>query len=54
MEDPEFTKMIQIMVAIFAVGPSALRSQGAPGVIAAARHYVSNMDLARFSISSQD
>jgi hypothetical protein len=53
MEDSEFTKAIQKMLAITAVGPSALRSQGAPGVIGAARRFLSDLDIAQFSVRSQ-
>jgi len=50
MTDLELVKAIQKMVAVVTIGPSALRGQGAPGVISAARDFLANLDLHRFSL----
>jgi hypothetical protein len=45
---------VQGFTAISAIGPSALRNQGATGVIKATREYLSQMDLKKFQVSSLD
>lgn len=40
---------LQARVALLAIGRSTLRSQGAPGVVAAARHYLRDVDLGSFA-----
>jgi hypothetical protein len=50
----DLIKAIQEMVAVVAIGPSALRGQGAPGVIAAAREYLAELDLRKFAVGRQD
>lgn len=49
MEHTSFIDMIHKKVAIAAIGPSALRSQGASGVIDAARGYLIALDLSQFA-----
>ncbi len=44
-----FIKQLQRNIAETSVGASALRSQGASGVIAAAREYFKEIDLREFS-----
>ena len=46
--------LLQQRIAEGAVGASALRNQGAKGVIAAAREFLKKLDLADFSVTSQD
>lgn len=49
MEFPDdFLRIMQRSVAVTAIGPSSLRNQGAPGVIAAAREYLATLDLSIF------
>lgn len=45
---------IQCMVARGAIGPSAVRSQGASGVADAARRFLTAIQLSRFSIAERD
>jgi hypothetical protein len=51
MNDTQFIKTIQKYVAITAIGPSALRGQGAPRVVACARDYLTMLDLRRFAVA---
>ena len=44
---------IHVKVAISAIGASALRGQGAAGVVAAARDYLGNMRLGEFCVSRE-
>jgi hypothetical protein len=53
MKDDLMTFLLQ-RIAEGAVGPSALRNQGAKGVITAARGFLKSLDLADFSATSQD
>jgi hypothetical protein len=53
MDRGEFIKAIQKMVAVGAIGPSALRGQGAPGVIAAAREFLAALALEQFAVPTQ-
>lgn len=46
--------LLQKRVAEGAVGATALRNQGAKGVIAAAREFLKNLDLSRFLVESED
>jgi len=43
-----FQRDLQRYIAITAIGPSALRSQGAPGVISAAREFLASLPLSPF------
>ena len=52
--DEDLIDLMQRWVATVAVGPSALRKQGAKGVIDAAHSYLANMDLKQFSTSSEE
>jgi hypothetical protein len=45
----DLPKRLQARVALLAIGRSTLRSQGAPGVIAAARRYLRDVDLGAFA-----
>jgi hypothetical protein len=47
----EFINAVQVRAARVAVGPSAVRGQGAPGIAQAARSYLATMPLAPFGIS---
>lgn len=48
-----FLRTIHNRTAEAAVGPSALRNQGASGVIRVAREYFKRMDLRKFSVSNE-
>lgn len=50
----EFIKKLQRRVAQAAIGSSALRNQGAPGVIGAARTTAAKFDLAEFGACRSD
>jgi len=50
----DLMNLLQQRVAEGAVGASALRNQGAKGVIASARKFLKKLDLADFSVTSQD
>lgn len=41
---------LQVRTAMFAIGRSTLRSQGAPGMVAEARRFLHNIDLNLFSV----
>jgi len=43
---------LQERIAILAIGPSALRNQGAPGVVGAAREYLKHLNLENFQVDS--
>lgn len=47
-----FLENLRRRTAQAAIGPSALRNQGAPGVIAAARSAAANLDLSRYGKAS--
>lgn len=49
----KLSRTIQAKVAVSAIGASALRGQGAPGVVEAARRFLGNLDLRRFSVRSK-
>ncbi len=53
MDRREFISGIQKRVAVAAIGPSALRGQGAPGVIAAARQFLAALALEQFAVPTQ-
>ena len=55
MKSPQvpFLRMIQHRAARVAVGPSAARGQGGPGVVAAARGFLRRVKLARFGTANQ-
>jgi hypothetical protein len=44
---------LQARIALMAIGASTLRNQGAPGVVAAARRYLRQLDLGEFSVSTE-
>jgi hypothetical protein len=48
-----FLEILKFRLAEIAVGPSALRNQGAPGVIAAARCFLKVLDLGSFVVSEE-
>ena len=50
----ELLRWIQIRAARVAVGPSAVRNQGAPGTVHAAREYLGNLSPALFATTSGD
>jgi hypothetical protein len=43
---------LQVRVAMFAIGRSTLRSQGAPGMVAHARKFLRSVDLRIFSVTT--
>lgn len=47
------TRAMQARTAVAALGPSALRGQGASGVIAAARAYLAKMNLGAFAVERE-
>lgn len=49
----DFLRTIHNRTAEAAVGPSALRNQGAPGVIRVAREYFKRLDLRTFAVSNE-
>lgn len=49
-----FLNLLQQRVAESAVGTSALRNQGAKGVIAAAREFLKKLDLSDFVVTTED
>lgn len=49
----EYLKWLQWRTAELAIGRSTLRNQGAPGVVAAARKYLRELNLADFRIRSR-
>lgn len=51
MNRTQFLETLRFRVAEVAIGPSSLRNQGAPGVIAAARAFLKGLDLASFSVT---
>lgn len=44
---------MQRYIAVTAIGPSTLRNQGAPGVIAAAQCFLSNLALRTFTVKNE-
>lgn len=53
MRDRCFLRMIQHRTARVAVGASTVRGQGAPGIVAAARHFVGELPLTSFGTDDQ-
>jgi hypothetical protein len=51
--EPEFRRALQVRTAQAAIGASALRNQGAPGVVKAARDALARVKLARLAAPSQ-
>jgi hypothetical protein len=49
----DFLRIIHNRTAEAAVGPSALRNQGAPGVVRVARDYFKRLDLRTFAVSKE-
>lgn len=52
-QSADFLRILRNRIAEAAVGPSALRNQGASGVIRAAREYFKGLDLRAFSVSKE-
>jgi len=52
-KDHRFYADLQRYIAVTSVGPSALRNQGAPGVVKAAQHHLARLDLGRFRAKSE-
>lgn len=52
-QSADFLRTIHNRIAEAAVGPSALRNQGASGVIRAAREYFKRLDLRTFAVSKE-
>lgn len=52
-KDDAFYRDMQRFVAISAIGPSALRGQGASGVIKACQDHLYSLDLKRFRCRSE-
>lgn len=48
-----FIRRLQARTALLAIGRSTLRNQGAPGVVAAAREYLSSINLGEFSVTTR-
>lgn len=53
MRRDEFLDTLRLRLAEIAIGPSALRNQGAPGVIAAARSFLKGLDLRSFVVHEE-
>ena len=49
----QFLRTMQNRIAETAVGPSALRNQGAPGVVGVARRFFKKMDLGMFAVAKE-
>jgi len=49
----DFLNTVQCYVAVQAIGPSSLRNQGSPGVIDAARRFLSKIKLSDFVTSGE-
>lgn len=45
---------LQVRIAMFAIGRSTLRSQGAPGMVAHARIFLRKVDLKTFSVATAE
>jgi len=54
MTKVELRKHLQQFVAVTTIGPSALRGQGASGVVDAARKYLAKIDLRVFATKEQN
>jgi hypothetical protein len=54
VKEERFINVMQHSVAVFAIGPSSLRNQGAPGIIDAARNFLSVLDLTYFNFESRE
>lgn len=55
MKQPfDFIDRLQVRVAMFAIGRSTLRSQGAPGMVGHARAFLRKVDLKTFSVSTAE
>lgn len=56
MTDKEFIDKIHKRISIVCIGASALRNQGAPGIVEVARNYFSNISLDEYfeSLSNSD
>jgi hypothetical protein len=53
MADFVLVDRMQARVALLAIGRSTLRSQGAAGVVAAARRYLRKLNLAEFAVTTR-
>lgn len=49
-----FLATMQRSVAVSAIGPSALRNQGQPGVIDAAREFLAHLDLSSYAVKKKE
>jgi hypothetical protein len=49
----KFLDTLRLRLAEIAIGPAALRNQGAPGVIAAARSFLKGLDLRSFVVPEE-
>lgn len=49
-----FLATMQHAVAVFAIGPSALRNQGESGVIDAAREFLAQLDLSSYMVKKRE
>lgn len=50
----DLIELLRIRIAENAAGTTALRNQGAPGVIKAAKNYLKTLDLSDFTVSSEN
>jgi len=50
----DFMTTMQRSVAVTAIGPSALRNQGASGIVDAARDYLSSLNLKKFKLRKEE
>ena len=48
----DLLKRFQLRAAQFAIGPSTLRNQGAPNVVASAREFLNGLDLGHFRVDT--
>lgn len=52
MTSNDFRNLIKTHLATVAIGPSALRNQGAPGIIEIARQFLSSLDFSPYNTSN--
>ena len=51
---PTLVRLLQIRIAMVAIGAPVLRGQGQPGMVEAARNYLARLDLSKFGINIVD
>lgn len=51
---PTLVRLLQIRIAMVAIGAPVLRGQGQAGMVEAARNYLARLDLSKFSIDIVD